>query len=101
MKTYKFKCPHCGGTRVYSYAYELQRSELDSVLDFGNLGLSAEYIETDYVDGAEPISPEDIKSPYYASFMCYDCDKGQWPSVQAMMDAGALVLEPLIIEQEV
>lgn len=93
MKTYKFKCPHCGGTRAHLYAYELQRSKLDEVIDFGYNGLSAEYMDTDYVDGAEPISPEDIKSPYYATFMCYDCDKGTWPSVQAMMDAGALVLE--------
>jgi hypothetical protein len=93
MKTYKFKCPHCGGTYANLYSYELQQSSLDAVIDFGNNGLSAEYIETDYVDGAEPISPEEIKSPYYASFMCCDCDEGHWPSIQAMMDAGALVLE--------
>lgn len=91
MKTYKFKCPHCGGTYANLYTYELQQSALDAVIDFGNNGLSAEYMETNYVDGAESISPEEIKSPYYASFMCCDCDKGTWPSVQAMMDAGALV----------
>lgn len=94
MKTHNFvfRCPHCGCPHVHAYRYALVRDSLDRVVKYGN-EYSAEYVETDYVDGADDILPEDINSPYYANFMCYDCNEGRWSSVEAMIKAGALVLE--------
>lgn len=94
MKTYNFvfRCPHCGCPHVHAYRYALVRDSLDRVVKYGN-EYSAEYIETDYVDGADDILPEDINSPYFANFMCYDCGEGRWSNVEAMIKAGALVPE--------